>query len=368
MSRHLLAAALSGVAAFASAATPAAAQGSILVQGIADAELWKSDSGSVLLTRNDGRAAALGRLHLWGAAELGHGLVAYAAGTAEGGRARTEPGTEAYLDLAGLRWTRSEALVVDAGKLAHPVGAFASRRYSNRNPLIGVPDGYPVQYPIGLQLSGAHGQLDYRAAVVSLPISHEGYTPEPSAAAHPAFGAGWTPTTGVRVGASAMWGPYLGDDVAPTLLDGRSWRAYDERIAAVDAEVSRGYLELRAELGAARYEVPGQRATVHGLTYYGEAKYTLAPRVFVAGRIERNDYAFIQPMSATGWVASPTDMYNAEAGIGYRLDPHTLLKTSVRADRWKVAPELRSILGDGTALAFQVSRTFDVFDAALGRR
>ena len=61
----------------------ARAQRSIIVQGVADAELWKSDVGSVMLTRNAGKPAALGRVNLWGAAELGHDVVVYAAGTAE---------------------------------------------------------------------------------------------------------------------------------------------------------------------------------------------------------------------------------------------------------------------------------------------
>jgi hypothetical protein len=274
--------------------------------------------------------------------------------------------------MAGVRFTWSEALVVDAGKMAHPVGAFAARRYSSRNPMIGVPDGYPVQYPYGVQLSGARGRVDYRAAVVSLPVSHEGYLPEPGSAARPAIGAGYTPTTGVRLGASATWGPYLNDELPATLLGGRSWRANAQRIGALDAQVSRGYLELRGELAAARYDVPGDASaaarTVHGLTYYAEGRYTLTPRLFVAARAERNDYAFVAPASATAWIATPTDMHDAELGAGWRLDRRTLLKASVRADRWDVPAELRSTLGNGAAVALQLSRTFDVFDASLGRR
>lgn len=368
MSRRPFAAALAGAALVSTAARVSPGQGSVTVQGVADAELWQSDSGSVLLTRNNGHAAALGRVHLWGAADLGRGFVVYAATTAETGRARGEPGTEVYVDLAGVRFSRSEALVFDAGKLTHPVGAFAVRRYSNRNPLIGIPDGYPVQYPLGVQLSGAHGRVDYRAALVSLPIWREGYTPEPTPAAHPAFGFGYTPTTGIRVGASGTWGPYLDRATPSTLLAGKDWCDYAERVGALDAQISRGYLELRGELGAARYQIPGRSETVHGITYYGEAKYTFSPRIFAAGRVERNDYAFIKPISATAWVANPTDMYNAEVGAGYRLTAHTLMKASVRADRWKVPPQLRSILGNGKALALQFSRSFDVFDAALGSR
>ena len=359
--RALLGIAITGVG---TATTPAAkAQSAILVQGIADAEAWKTDSGSVLLTRNGGRPSFLGRMNLWAAAGLGPHIVVYAAGTMETGTARDESGTEWYTELAGVRYTRSNALVVDAGKIQPVVGTFAARRYSTRNPLIGIPDGYPLQYPLGIQASGASGPFDYRAAVVSLPVQHEGYTPEPTPTPRPAIGAGFTPAIGARIGVSATWGPYLDHDLAPTLLAGRSWRAYSEGIYAADAQLSRGYLELHGELARSTYEVPDGDAgikTVRGLTYYTEAKYTLTPRLFAAGRFERNDYPYIQPISDVAWVANPTNMYNGEAGLGYRLTSRALLKASVRSDRWDVPPEMRSFLGNGTAFALQLSQSFDV--------
>ena len=355
----------------ACAPTRVGAQASVVVQGVADAELWKTDSGSRLLTRNHGRPGAVGRLHLWGAADLGSPrLVLYAAGYVEGGTARHEEGTEWYTDMLGVRYVRSEAFVIDVGKMAHPVGAFASRRYSTRNPLVGAPDGYPVAYPLGVQLSGNRGRIDYRAAVVSLPVHREEYVPEPTAAARPAIGAGYTPATGVRLGASATWGPYLNDELPATLLAGRSWRSYAQRVGAIDAQVSRGYLEVRAELAASRYEVPGDAGSgpsiVRGLAYYVDAKYTLTPRVFVASRIERNEYAYIEAESESEWLASPTNMYNGELGFGYRLGASTLLKASVRADSWHVPPYMRDILPNGAAFALQISRAFTVFDAAVG--
>lgn len=340
----------------------AGAQG-ILVQGIADAEFWKTDSSSILLTRNSGKPGFLGRVHLWTAIGLGPHVVAYAAGTAEMGNARAESGTEWYTDLVGIRYTRSDALVIDAGKMAQPIGTFAARRYSSRNPLIGIPDGYPVQYPLAVQLSGMKHRVDYRAAVTSLPIQHTGYTPEPSAAPRPAIGAGLTPTTGIRIGASATWGPYLNRDLTPSQLGGRSWRSYDERIIAADAQVSRGYLELHGEIARSSYDVPDSTRgsiVVRGLTYYGEAKYTVTPRFFAATRLERNDYPYIQPLSATAWIANPTNMYDGEIGVGFRLTSQTLLKASVRADRWDVPAEMRSILGNGTAFGIQLSQSFDL--------
>jgi hypothetical protein len=152
----------------------AAAQRGIVVQGVADIELWATDSASPLLTRNAGRPGALGRLQLWSAVEPWAGIVVFAQGQLETGTARSEPERmELYLDQAGLRLGRSRAVVLELGKMPHPVGAFAPRRFSNRNPLIGAPDGYPLQYPLGVSLSGETQHADYRLAMVSLrrPVS-----------------------------------------------------------------------------------------------------------------------------------------------------------------------------------------------------
>lgn len=356
------------LAAIACLPLTAAAQRSIAVQGLAVVEGWKTDSGSMLLTRNHGRPGLNGLLNVWGAAELGPRVVAYAAGYLEGGPARHEEGTEWYTDLAGIRLTMSDAFVVDAGKITHPMGAFASRRHADRNPVIGTPDSYPVQYPLGAQLSGMRGAIDYRAALVSLPVADERYLPEPTPRVRPALGIGVTPTTGVRIGIAATWGPYLNRELSTMHLAGRPWHAYDQRIGTLEAHVSRGYLELRGEMGVARYDVPGAAdgasSTVDGFAWYADAKYTLSPRVFVATRVERNDYAFIQPQDDGTWRARPTNMYNAELGAGYRLGARTLLKTSVRADRWKVAPERRQRFPDGVAFAVQLSRRFEALTAS----
>ena len=341
-----------------------AREGGYLLQGIVDGELWSTDTLSRLLSRNDGSAATLGRLTLWGAAEPVTGWVLYAQGELTEGTARTpgEPASE--LDLLGLRYTKSARAVFDAGKITYPVGAFAARRFSNRNPLIGQPDGYPVEYPLGAQISGVAKWLDYRAAVVSLPIYHDSYEPNPSAAARPAFGIGVTPTIGVHLGASGTWGPYLNDGYTPAELggSGRTWSDFHQRILAFDAAASRGYLELHGELGRAWYDVP-TIGNSSGTTGYAEAKYTLAPRWFVAARAEVNDYPFIASFAPGVWTASRTDLNDYETGVGYRVGLSTLLKVSYRWDKWDVTPQNYTFVRPGgKAIAVQVSQAFDVLD------
>ena len=332
------------------------AQGALL-QGIADVELWKTDARSALLARNEGKAAMLGRVHLWGAWEPVAGLTFHALGEAEGGPA--EEHTELEVDQAGVRWTRSRTLVADAGILTSPVGTFGARRMSTRNPLIGAPDGYPVTYPLGAQLSGVVRMLDWRAAVVSLPVTNDEYTPAPSAAARPAAGVGITPTTGVRIGASWTAGPYLNRDIPSSLLAGRDWKRYGQRIAAVDVQASRGYLEVWAEAGRSAYEVPGRARAMRGVAGYVESRYTFTPRWYVAARAERNDYPYIA-IEDGAWEASSSDVRNVEAGVGFRPSSHQLVKATWRRDQWRVAPALRAYLPDGHAIAVQFSQAFDV--------
>jgi hypothetical protein len=343
------------------------AQGGFLVQGVLDGEAWKTDSASALLARNGGRAATLARLCVWAAAEPWTDLVLFGAVEGETGRGRQESGSEVYLEQYGVRMLRSDRLVLEVGKMPHLVGVYASRHMSYRNPLIGDPDGYSLVYPLGATVSGVASMFDYRAGIQSLPVTHEGYTPDPSAWPRPAIGFGITPTTGVRIGASATMGPYLARDLAPTLLAGRSWHSYQQRVVAADVQLSRGYLELFAEAAYGSYDVPGRDAS-DGLTYYVESRYTFTPRFYLALRVERNDYPYIAPLDATQWISDRSDVSDGELGAGFRVSPTTLVKLSARADRWAPPRSPFAPSANGRALAMQVSQTFDLLDLAARRR
>lgn len=344
------------------------AQGGALLQGIADAEFWSTDSNSNLLTRNHGQPGTLVRLQLWGAFEPWSGLVLYALGEGAFGSAENNVGRVAgSLDQLGVRYTRSAAFVLDIGKMTHPLGTFAARRFSTRNPLIGEPDGYPDEYPVGVQLSGAGSHFDYRVAAVSLPVYHEGYVPDPSAALRPALGAGFTPFTGLRVGGSATWGPYLNSSLPASLLAGKSWQDFQQRVWALDLAYSHDYLEVHAEFASGSYDVPGAADAVAGETWYVEAKYALGPRVFLAARAERNNYPFIRAAGATSWTTRVTDFDDGEVGLGYRVSASLLAKVSYRADHWYITPAERAFLGPGGhALAVQISQSFDVLALLRG--
>ena len=346
---------------------PARAQGGILLQGVLDAELWKTDSMSSLLARNGGRPGAMGRIGLWAAAEPWRDVVVFSQLSAEAGPGRHEEGSELYVTQYGTRWSPSDAFILEAGKMTHIVGTFSSRWLSFRNPLVGMPDGYSLVYPLGVKVSGATSMFDWRAAVLSKPLTHEDYTVEPSHAPRPAVGVGITPVTGLRLGASATVGPYLNHELPPTLLAGRSWRSYQQRLVAADLQLSRGYFEAFAEVTRSSYDVPG-RETLSGITWYAETKYTFTPRLYAAARVERNDYPYIMPFDASSWIADKSDFTDVEAGVGVRLAASTLLKLSVRADHWVPNPNPFAPQASGRALAMQLSRTFDVLDLATRKR
>jgi hypothetical protein len=357
-------------AAMALAPSRAPAQGGLMLQGIVDAEFWATDTSSNLLTRRSGAPAGLGRLTAWGALEPWSGFVLFAAGSVERGARLDDAGRYAEFEQLGIRVTRSEGLVLDAGRMPMPVGAFAARRFSTRNPLIGVPDGYPVQYPEGVMLSGVVRGWDYRVGAVSRAVAHEGYVPEPGSAMRPVLGLGFTPFAGLRVGASGTVGPYLNDDLSDAHLDGRDWTAYRQRIGALDARFSYRYAELRAEWARSEYDVPKASEPMRGTTYYVEGRYTITPRLYAAVRHERNKYPFIRPSGTDSWNARVTDFTNTEGGIGFRLTASTLLKASYRGDDWVVTPQNASFVRPGgRAFAVQVSQTFDaVAMVERGRR
>jgi hypothetical protein len=351
------------VVALLTVAPRAECQLPILLEGIVDGEAWTTTPASNLLTRNGGRASTLGRLQLWGAVEPFARFVIYAQGDLEGGsgRERSESNASAEaLNQYGVRFTASQAFVLDAGKLQPVVGTFASRRFSNRNPLIGTPDGYTLDYPMGAMVSGETKHFDYRVAMVDLPATHRSYVPPPSRRFRPAAGAGFTPIVGLRFGGSFTVGSYLNRHLTTEALRGQEWSASSQRVFALDASLARGYFEARVEASHGSYDVPGRSEAIAGYAYYGEVKYTFTPRFFVAGRAERNYYPFIRA-TATAVTARLTDFVNGELGAGYRVSTTTLVKASMRGDRWWVAQNSPGFLGrGGGAMALQVSQSFDV--------
>lgn len=340
------------------------AQVGLVLEGIADVELWATDAESRLLARNDGDPEIGINSNLWSALQLHPAVFAYALGTFRNSALLGSNDLSGHAELTqlALRYTLSPALVTEIGKIESPLGTFAARRLSNRNPLIGVPDGYPTSYPWGVRMGGSWKRLDYRAGLVSLPAVNLRYVPAPGHRLRPVAGAGISLTPSLRIGGSATWGPYLGPAVQDVMPAGVSWPDFDQWVVALDARFGIGHLATYAELAFSGYEVPGQTDAQKGYAYYVEATYTIHPRLYVSGRVEQNNYPFVRPVDPSNWISVTTNFYNGEAGLGYRLDRHTIVKLSYRRDQWPDDPDRRIPFENGYAMAIQFSHHFDVVD------
>lgn len=351
---------LLALAVLAGAAGPLPAQDWLVFQGIVEGEFWKSDSGSRLLTRNGGHPAVLARTRVWvGLTPVSRvqlvGMLAGERGSALRGQ------DEAELEALFLKLAPRRALVIDAGKILSPVGAFGPRRLSTVNPLIDRPDTYGDAYPNGVQVSGVFRWLDYRAAVVDLPVTHEIYLPAPGRAVRAAMGAGIAPLPDLHLGVSYTRGPYLGGNITALLPIGADWRDFQQAVLGLDGRFARGYADIHAEVTFSSYDVP-TRGRFTGTAYYGEFKYVWTPRLFTAMRLQRNRYPFIRARTPQ-WLASESVFIAGEFGVGFRLGRGTLAKISLMQDAWE-----GTTVPDGRAVAFQLSHHFDLVEWWQRRR
>lgn len=328
----------------------------LLIQGLAIGEAAETDSGSTLLSRNEGDPAVAGELLLWQAFEFHPSLHLFAQEEIE---SESGEDSEAEIEMFLLRFSHKN-FTVEAGHILTPIGSFARRHYADVNPLIGEPALYETGYPLGIVAVGAISRLDYRVAAVSKPYDTGAGLRSADHAPRPALGAGVTPITGFRLGTFYTRGPYLERDDNDMLPTGERWRDFDQEVLGFELHFTRGYLVTEGELTISSYEIPAQGPRFHGRAWYLEGRYTWTPRFFTAMRVGENTYPYLMPISPFFWVAAPVTVYDAEIGAGFRLSPTTLLKVSVRRDLWDLDPNFQDLYPDGYSVGIQVSHRFDV--------
>jgi len=223
----------------------AAAQG-VGFELLGSVEGSKTDAGSRLLALNDGHPAMNSELYGWFAWQPSRTLRIMALGEVYAVTGDDHE-LDAGLQLLSIRWWRSRALRVEAGRIVLPIGEFASRRFANVNPLIGTPDTYVSEYPWGASLSGALGPVDYLAAAVSLPAVNQRYTPAPSARLRPVIGAGVSIGPQLRLGVAATHGAYLSNDLSAEIPTGMAWQDFAQTVVTADLRYSAGRTETRGE-------------------------------------------------------------------------------------------------------------------------
>jgi hypothetical protein len=284
-----------------------------------------------------------------------------------------------------------------AGKIAWPIGAYAPRTYSNKNPLIGAPLMYQyhsslVWYAVpanadvllGAAESGqtevsgvppGHGMpviddsyWDAGATIVGSARPFEfalgttlgtpgwGNTAEDENAGTTVLGRiGVAPLAGVRLGMSGAYGPYLIQALAPALPPGASISDYHQELGVADAEFMIGNLELRGE-GARNWWQSPFVGALGVTTGYGELKYALSWGGFVAGRWDAMRFSKVENSSGDR-IPWDHDVTRIETGAGYRFDRNTVVKLvyqHTRFDTPTVLPASRTV----SMVAAQLSAAF----------
>jgi len=355
--------------ALAALALPAAARADErwALRGLVDASVVDADADSVRLGRNEGRAGAEARLRLWLAADLGRNVRLVAVGSAYGGDGTGRP--EHELEQAYVRApVGATRLFVEAGRIHLPLGNFASRYLSRTNPLVGDPMGYDASYPLGVQLAGSAGRLDFRVAAVDEPLVYERYLPvEPQSAWRPAVAGGFTPRPWLRAGAYATAGPYLNADLEALMPPGADWKDYGQRVVGTELRVGRGHFELNADHAWTRHDVPTHDDTFDGRTWFVELRRTWTPRWFSAVRVEGSRAVYLRPPEPGDWNAYDVNVRAAEIGLGWRLSADTVVKASWRGDRFRVEEAYAPYFPHGHAFAILLAQSFDVRSWAAAR-
>jgi len=334
-----------------------------LLEGIVDAEAYKTDGRSYFLARNDGDISGLGRLQLWSAWQVSSSLQLYALGEFEVENASGKTETDSELHQFALRYSSQSSpfYFIEFGQILTPFAVASERRQSSNNPLIGQPNFLYAPYPIGIQVAGSSGWFDYRAALVDGPAIDSEYLPgHPGSAFRPDLGIGVSPHAGLRFGLAYSRGPYLSSKLEEFLPPGSDWKDFDQELWGLEVQFSRGYLELNGEVAVAEYEVPFEGTSGRLASYFLETKYAWSPRWYGALRMERTEYPLIRHLRDLTWLSANETVYDLEIGLAYRFSADTQLKISFRTDHWKVAPQFSYYYPDGHSLALQLSHHFDL--------
>ncbi|HEX6546365.1 MAG TPA: hypothetical protein VF023_08670 [Bryobacteraceae bacterium] len=139
-------------------------------------------------------------------------------------------------------------------------------------------------------------------------------------------GAGYTLPGGLHLGVSGFRGPYLDHDLNSLLPPGKTIRDYPASAIGIDAEWSRGAWSLEGEWQHYRFALPGFSVSPSENGAYGQAKWIVSPRLFLAMRASALHFGRIQDSSGlnANLFAAPQQVY--EVSAGYRLNRRQLLK------------------------------------------
>jgi hypothetical protein len=253
--------------------------------------------------------------------------------------------TELY--QAAIRYERRGPIGVrfDAGYILSPIGLGLFDVRPGVNPTI-VPhlsylqpmpvfdptgprvSAIAASYPLGAELTVSAAHWDARAAVInSAPtrVYALGGTTNPRQTPVVVAGAGVTPITGLRLGASFAHGVYATpDEITVPAASGR-----EMTMAGAEGEWAFAGTKVAGEFLRTDFETIG--ATAVAYEWFVQGQQTLTPRWFLAARNEGTS----APPLVNGIVAGTrTDFRVVEATAGFRLNRDVTLRGSYYTRRF----------------------------------
>jgi hypothetical protein len=248
--------------------------------------------------------------------------------------------------MATLRYERSTPALgvrVDAGLIPSPIGLATLGLRPQTNPTISQPSSLfsalpalelrgprtnllGAMYPFGAQVTVSGPHWDARAAFIDMsPLRPREVFAEanPPRFANAIVGAGITPFVGLRLGVSAAHGGWQRAGESPANLEDRN-----ATIVTVEGEFAFRYTKLTGEWTHDSIETSAGTRRASG--WFLQGQQTLAPRLFVAGRVERISAPALLPGGAgTVRVA----LAGIEGTLGFRLTPEITVRVGHRARR-----------------------------------
>jgi hypothetical protein len=255
-----------------------------------------------------------------------------------------------------------------AGKIPWPIGTYAPRTYSNKNPLIATPlmyqyhttllwweippsadaliansgngqydvdyFGFPMgmgmpvvddsYWDVGVTAVGSEGPVEY-AMGVTAGTPGWGSTVKDENSGKTIMGRiGLAPAPGLRFGVSGAVGPYLVEGLNEQLAPGQDVTEFYQTLGIVDFAFATGHLELVGEGAWNTWQTPtvGDLDVTAG---YVEIKYSLPFGAFAAGRLDGMRFSEIEDSGGVShsWDSNITRW---EIGAGYRIDRNILTK------------------------------------------
>lgn len=258
-------------------------------------------------------------------------------------------------------------LHIEVGKIPFPIGTYAPRSYSDKNPLIGKPLMYQyhttlVWYyqpsnPDAVFAAAGHGQTgtsENGGVAIGMPVVDDSYwdtgivligsfLPVEFAAGLTTGTPGWgntsedenrnktilgrigvTPIPSLRLGVSGVYGAYVVEGLNKRLPAGTTADDYHQKLAMADAEFELGHLELRAE----GYRNTWQTAKLYDLKVHGgfvEGQFALIRGAWLAARGEVMRFSKLTDSRGARFPWDH-DRDRLELGLGYRPERTVWLK------------------------------------------